>query len=82
VDLAVQFREELVIVGATVINLESHPRWIAARRRERLRQEAMRRHPACVGRPRTGASNQGAAQSIGGTGNRNFMMYRSSDEPA
>jgi hypothetical protein len=32
--------------GATVVNLQSHPLWVAARQRAHERGEAMRRHPA------------------------------------
>jgi hypothetical protein len=62
---------------ATVIVLQSHPIWIAARRRDRQRQESMRRHPSCVGRPRTSALGRDAA-----AGGRDFKVCRNSDEPA
>jgi len=32
--------------GATVIFLHSHPTWVAAQQRARLRNESMRRHPS------------------------------------
>ncbi|MCV6963111.1 hypothetical protein H7J50_04710 [Mycobacterium intermedium] len=36
--------------NSTVIDLQSHPKWIAAHRYDRQRLEAMRRHPAYLGR--------------------------------
>lgn len=34
------------VLGAKVIDLESHAAWVAARRYEKERMEAMRRHPS------------------------------------
>jgi hypothetical protein len=59
---------------ATVIFLESHPAWAAARRRERERREALRRHPSFLVRRRAAAS--------GGDVIRDFKVYSSSDTPA
>ncbi|ORA12989.1 hypothetical protein [Mycobacterium asiaticum] len=62
---------------AKVIYLQSHPRWAAAQRRERQLQEAMRRHPAHIGRQRAAAA--------GGTlhtRDRAFGLYSAGDAPA
>jgi len=64
--------------GATVITLQSHPLWIAARRRERLRHEAMRRHPSSVGRRRAAA----LVRNVAAAGARNVTVCRGTDEPA
>ena len=64
--------------GATVIVLQSHPIWIAARRRDRQRQDAMRRHPSCVGRQRAATPGR----NVAATGARSFSVCRSGDEPA
>nr|WP_236983389.1 hypothetical protein [Mycobacterium sp. 20KCMC460] len=62
--------------GAKVIDLQSHPLWTAAQRRERKLDEAMRRHPAFIGRQRALASGQ---TSIGG---HRARVYRTADAPA
>jgi hypothetical protein len=59
--------------GAKVIFLESHPAWVAARRRERERREAMRRHPSFVAR-RAAASGEAVV--------RDFKVHSSTDTPA
>jgi hypothetical protein len=62
---------------AKVIYLQSHPRWAAAQQRERQLQDAIRRHPAYLGRQR--------AAGVGGalhTRGRNFGVYSSGDTPA
>jgi hypothetical protein len=59
--------------GATVIFLQSHPAWIAARRQERERSAAMRRHPSFLAR------RHAAAPRADG---RNFKVYSSTDTPA
>ncbi|QLL05290.1 hypothetical protein [Mycobacterium vicinigordonae] len=56
--------------GAKVIDLQSHPLWAAAQRRERQLDESMRRHPAFIGRQR-GLTSGPAAQ-----------VYRTADAPA
>jgi hypothetical protein len=56
-----------------VIFLESHPAWVAARRRERERREAMRRHPSFVAR---------RAAALGEAVVRDFKVYSSTDTPA
>lgn len=53
--------------GATVIYLQSHPTWVAAQRRERQRLEAMRRHPAYLGRQRAAAVGGDAGAAVRGT---------------
>lgn len=40
------------VAQAKVIVLELHPAWIAAQRRARERNEAMRRHPSFLARRR------------------------------
>jgi hypothetical protein len=40
-------------VDTTVIDLESHPRWRAARQYSRERSEAMARHPSAAGHAST-----------------------------
>ncbi|WP_297736244.1 hypothetical protein [Mycobacterium sp.] len=60
--------------GATVIFLQSHPAWAAARRRDRERRDAMRRHPSFLARRR------GAAPA--GQVTRDFKVYSSTDTPA
>ncbi len=60
--------------GATVIFLHSHPAWVAARRQERERRAAMRRHPSYLARRQAAAS--------GGQVTRDFKLYSSSDTPA
>ena len=57
--------------GGTVIFLKSHPAWIAARRREHDRRDAMRRHPSFIGRQHAAAS--------GGDVVRDFKVYSSTD---
>ena len=59
--------------GANVIFLESHPAWVAARRRERERHEAMRRHPSFVAR---------RAAALGEAVVRDFKVHSSTDTPA
>jgi hypothetical protein len=59
---------------ATVIFLQSHPAWAAARRRDRERREAMRRHPSFLARPHAAASGGGVI--------RDFKLYSSGDTPA
>jgi len=56
--------------GGTVIFLQSHPAWIAARRREHERRAAMRRHPSFLAR-------QHAAS--GGDVVRDFKVYSGID---
>ncbi|MCV6973937.1 hypothetical protein [Mycobacterium bourgelatii] len=41
--------------NSTVIDLQSHPKWIAAHRHDWQRLEAMRRHPSYLGRQRAAA---------------------------
>jgi hypothetical protein len=60
--------------GATVIFLQSHPAWIAARRLERERRAAMRRHPSYLARRQAAAS--------GGRVTRDFKLYSGTDTPA
>lgn len=60
--------------GATVIFLQSHPAWVAARRQERERRAAMRRHPSYLARRHAAAS--------GGQVTRDFKLYSSTDTPA
>jgi hypothetical protein len=60
--------------GATVIFLQSHPAWAAARRRDWERREAMRRHPSFVAAQRDVVS--------GGQVIRDFKVYSSTDTPA
>ncbi len=60
--------------GATVIFLQSHPAWVAARRQERERRAAMRRHPSYVARRHAVVS--------GGQVTRDFKLYSSTDTPA
>jgi hypothetical protein len=62
---------------STVIFLQSHPAWIAAQRRERERDESMRRHPSFRGRH--GADQVNHAVAAGG---RHFRVYSTSDTPA
>ncbi|WP_231983763.1 hypothetical protein [Mycobacterium sp. E2733] len=73
--------EELTIVanttGATVIFLQSHPVWTAARRQERERREAMRRHPAFRARQRAAAAGGEVIPLI-----RDDKLYSSTNTPA
>ncbi|WP_081290512.1 hypothetical protein [Mycobacterium asiaticum] len=62
--------------GAKVIYLQSHPLWTAAQRRERELHEAMRRHPAFIGKQRAVAG--GSAHPAG----RNVRRYGTDDAPA
>ena len=62
---------------ATVIFLESHPAWAAARRHERERREAMRRHPSSLARRRAAASGADVVPVI-----RNFKVYSGTDTSA
>ncbi len=61
----------------TVIFLQNHPAWVAARRRERERNEAMRRHPSCRLRQRAGAAGNAVVPLV-----RNFKLYSSGNTPA
>lgn len=63
--------------GATVIFLQSHPAWIAAHRREREREEAMRRHPSF--RARRSSTELGSKLTAGA---RQFRVYSTTDTPA
>jgi hypothetical protein len=63
--------------GATVISLQSHPSWIAANRREREREEAMRRHPSF--RARRGSTELGGKVTVGA---RQFRVFSTTDTPA
>lgn len=63
--------------GATVVFLQSHPAWIAARRQERERRAAMRRHPSFLARRQAAASGGKAASGV-----RDFKLYSSTDTPA
>jgi hypothetical protein len=60
--------------GATVIFLRSYPAWVAAQRRKRERDAAIRRHPSFPARKRAAAS--------GGDVIRDFKVYSSTDTPA
>ena len=62
---------------AKVIYLQSHPVWMAAHRRERQLQEAMRRHPAYIGRQRAVA----VGDSVPAV-HRGFGRYSTADAPA
>jgi hypothetical protein len=64
------------VPGATVIFLQSHPAWIAARRREQERRAAIRRHPSSMAH-RNAASGGKVAPVT-----RDFKLYSSSDTPA
>ena len=61
----------------TVIFLQSHPAWIAAQRRERERNDAMRRHPSFRTRQRAAASGNSVVPMV-----RNFKLYSSGNTPA
>ncbi len=63
--------------GATVIYLQSHPVWAAARRHERERAESMRRHPAFRAHQRAAV---GAGEVIPLI--RDFKLYSSTNTPA
>jgi hypothetical protein len=63
--------------GATVIDLQSHPLWVAAQRRKRERMEAMRRHPSSLVRQRAGASTSDVHAGL-----RKFKALSSNDTPA
>jgi len=62
---------------ANVIYLQSHPVWMAAHRRERQLQEAMRRHPAYIARQRPAAAGGSMA-----TDHHGFGRYSTADAPA
>ncbi|BBX73369.1 hypothetical protein H7H78_04565 [Mycobacterium shinjukuense] len=62
---------------STVIDLQSHPVWRAAQRRERQLLEDMRRHPAYQGRLRAAA--MGGDHALGA---RNLGAATSPDAPA
>jgi len=51
--------------GATVVNLKSHPAWLAAQRRDRDLAEAMRRHPASQSRPGPVTSGNAVVHRLG-----------------
>lgn len=61
----------------TVIFLQSHPLWTAAQRRERERDEAMRRHPSYRARQRVASSDNPVVPLV-----RNFKLYSSGNTPA
>ncbi|MCV7242065.1 hypothetical protein H7J83_04790 [Mycobacterium mantenii] len=61
----------------TVIFLQSHPLWAAAKRRERERNEAMRRHPSYRARQRAAAAGSPVVPMV-----RNFKLYSSGNTPA
>lgn len=63
--------------GATVIFLQSHPRWTAAQRHERERSEAMRRHPAFHARQRAAVSGGEVVPLV-----RDFKLYSSTNTSA
>ena len=63
--------------GATVIFLQTHPRWIAAQRQARELSEAMGRHPSSRICKRSPASTGAATPRVG-----NFKTYTSNDTPA
>nr|WP_240629883.1 hypothetical protein [Mycobacterium colombiense] len=60
----------------TVIFLQSHPAWAAAQRRQRERNEAMRRHPSFRTRQRAAAGNPVVPLV------RNFKLVSSGNTPA
>ncbi|MEE2855163.1 MAG: hypothetical protein VX424_21220 [Actinomycetota bacterium] len=61
----------------TVIFLHSHPAWIAAQRRERERNDAVRRHPSFRARQRAAASGNPVVPMV-----RNLKLYSSGNTPA
>ncbi|MGO9224817.1 hypothetical protein [Mycobacterium sp.] len=73
--------EELTIVsnssGATIIFLQSHPRWIAAQRQARERSESMRRHPSSRLCKRAPISSGDVTPDF-----RDFKLHTSTDTPA
>jgi hypothetical protein len=77
--------EELTVVanspGATVIFLRTHPRWIAAQRRERERSDAMSRHPSARLFERSRASGGGGSPHASPHA-RGFTVFTSNDTPA
>jgi hypothetical protein len=56
---------------AKVIYLQSHPAWVAARRRERDRRVAIRRHPSFLAR--------GTGTAAGSDVIRDFKVYSNTD---
>jgi hypothetical protein len=62
---------------ATVIDLQSHPAWIAAHRYDREREEAIRRHPSFRARRDSTQFDRKLA-----AGARSFKRYPSTDTPA
>jgi hypothetical protein len=60
----------------TVIFLQSHPAWAAAQRRQRERNDAMRRHPSFRARQRAALGNPVVPLV------RNFKLYSSGNTPA
>ncbi|QUR67714.1 hypothetical protein [Mycobacterium spongiae] len=63
--------------GASVIYLHSHPTWTAAQEHERLRREAMRRHPAFLARQRMASRGDHAAPVV-----RNLRLCADAHTPA
>jgi hypothetical protein len=61
----------------TVIFLQSHPAWIAAQRRARERNDAMRRHPSFRARQRAAGSGNAVVPMV-----RNFKLCSSGNTPA
>ncbi|WP_156750043.1 hypothetical protein [Mycobacterium sp. E2479] len=61
----------------TVIFLQSHPLWKAAQRRERERNDAVRRHPSFRARQRAAASGNPVTAMV-----RDFKSYSGTNTPA
>lgn len=61
----------------TVIFLQSHPVWAAAQRRERERNEAMRRHPSFRARQRAAVGATPVTPLV-----RDFKLYSSANTSA
>jgi hypothetical protein len=61
----------------TVIFLQSHPRWAAAQRRERERDDAMRRHPSYRARQRAAVPGSAVIPLV-----RDFKVYSSTNTSA
>lgn len=61
----------------TVIFLQSHPAWAAAQRRERERNEAMRRHPSFRARQRAAVGGSAVIPLV-----RDFKVYSSTNTSA
>jgi hypothetical protein len=64
--------------GATVIDIQSHPKWIAARRHAQERKEAMHRHPSFVGRQQRATGSEGRFGAVVGRIGR----FSEADAPA